>query len=89
MFALQTVLNTMQEAYMGQSDKCFSIAFLKCDRNKKTGGELVTIARAQKHGLKAFHGYKRMIGIFDHDTGRRAAVHERLIFKFNGQEVYW
>lgn len=78
----------MRDATLGESQKTFSITFLKCNRDKKTGGELISLVKAQKHGLKAQPGYKYMVGIYDPETGRRMAVHEKLIFKFNGQEVF-
>lgn len=89
MITLDAALEITRRAVFGESQETFSIEYLDCDRDKKTGGNLIQIARAQKHGLKNLAGYKYMIGIYDHETGRRKAVHERLIFKINGQEVYW
>ena len=89
MIALETVLIQMKDAELGKSQKAFALTFLHCNRDKKTGGEMVTIIKAQKHGLKNKPGYRYMVGIFDHNSGKRMAVHERLIFKFNGQEVFW
>lgn len=79
----------MRDAVLGESQKSFSITFLNCNREKKTGGDLITLVNAQKHGLRNSPGYRYMVGIFDHSTGNRIAVHERLIIKFNGQEVFW
>ena len=89
MIALETVLNEMRNSEFGKSKKSFAITFLNCNRDKKTGGDLITIINAQKHGLKNTSGYRHLVGIYDHASGKRMAVHERLIFKFNGQEVFW
>jgi type 1 fimbria pilin len=89
MISLEIALNEMRNAELGKSQKSFAISFLNCNRDKKTGGEMVTIIQAQKHGLKNTPGYRHMVGIYDHNSGKRMAVHERLIFKFNGQEVFW
>lgn len=79
----------MQDFYLGKSQKSFSITFMTCNRETKKGGQIITIARAQKTGLKNAPGNKFLIGIYCHDTGKRYPVHERLIFKLNGQEIYW
>lgn len=89
MIALEIALNEMKSAELGKSQKSFAITFLNCHRTKKTGGEMITIIQAQKHGLKNAPGYRHMVGILDVNFGKRMAVHERLIFKFNGQEVFW
>ncbi|MBC8053746.1 MAG: hypothetical protein H7Y13_11845 [Sphingobacteriaceae bacterium] len=89
MLSLKQGLEILNEAVFGESPKTFSIEFGTCNRDKKSGGDILNIAKAQKHGLKAQSGYKYMLGIYDHETGRRIAVHERLIFKINGQEIYW
>lgn len=89
MISLEVARELLNEAEYGKSQKCVAITFLSCNRDKKTGGEMITIASAQKHGLRNHPGYRHMFGIYDLTTGKRHAVHERLTFKINGQEVFW
>lgn len=70
-------------------DKCFSIVFLTCHREKKTGGELIKLEDANKCGLPPNCKGHEMRGIKDNITGKRYAVHNRLIFQLDGQEIYW
>ncbi|HEY0056278.1 MAG TPA: hypothetical protein VGB63_13055 [Pedobacter sp.] len=89
MLSLKEGIEILNQAVFGESPKTVSIEFGTCNRDKKSGGEIFKLARAQKHGLRNHPGYKYMVGIYDHETGRHIAVHERLIFKINGQEIYW
>lgn len=89
MISLEEAKKIMDRAEYGKSKESFAISFLSCNRDKKTGGEMVTIINAQKHGLKQRPGYRYMVGIYDLNSNRHNAAHERLIFKINGQEVFW
>lgn len=67
----------------------FSIVFMTCNRVKKTGGEIKVIPQAYKCGLPANCKGHEMRGILNMETGKKTAVHNRLIFQVNKHEVYW
>lgn len=67
----------------------FSILFLTCHRDKKSGGEWVHLDRACSMGLPPNSKGKEMRGIRDMDTGKKYAVHNRLMFKFNNEDIFW
>lgn len=67
----------------------FAIAFMTCDRTKKTGGEIIILTNACKCGLPPTCKGHEMRGIKDMETGKPYAVHNRLIFTYNEQEIYW
>jgi hypothetical protein len=61
--------------------------FMKCNRDKRTGGQLVKVEHAKKCGLPYHCADHEMRGIVD-QYGNKTAVHLRLIFEFNGLTVY-
>ena len=67
----------------------FQVAFLKCNRTKKIGGEYVSLENACHCGLPPNCQDHEMIGIMDMDTGKKFAVHIRLLFDLNKQPIYW
>ena len=68
----------------------FSIVFVSCNRDKKTGGEIVSVDKACKAGLPPrCKNANEMRCIIDTETGKKTAIHNRLIFQINGQEIYW
>jgi hypothetical protein len=67
----------------------FSVIFMTCHRKKKTGGELIRLDNACKCGLPPNCKGHEMRGIKDMETGKPYAVHNRLIFTLNQQEIYW
>jgi hypothetical protein len=67
----------------------FKIVFLTCHREKKEGGELIVLDKACGMGLPPNCKGHEMRGVKCMDTGKKYAVHNRLIFQINGQEVYW
>ena len=67
----------------------FKIKFMTCHRAKKTGGEFIELESACKMGLPPNCKGHEMRGIKDMLTGKKYAVHNRLIYEINGQKVYW
>jgi len=67
----------------------FALVFMTCDVNRKTGGELISLVNACKCGLPPNCKTHDMRGIKDLETGKKYAVHNRLIFQYNKQEIYW
>ncbi len=67
----------------------FSIVFLTADRNRITGGEMIVLENANKCGLPPGCKDHEMRGILDNDSGKKYAVHNRLIFQFNKEDTYW
>lgn len=67
----------------------FSITFMTCDRNRKTGGEIIVLESANKCGVPDSCKDREMRGIKCNQTGKRYAVHNRLMFTFNNENIYW
>lgn len=67
----------------------FSIVFLTCNRDKKTGGEFIELIDACSCGLPPNCKGHEMRGIKDMHTGKKYAIHNRLIYQFNNMEIYW
>lgn len=67
----------------------FSILFLTCHRDKRSGGEWVRLDKACSMGLPPTCKGLEMRGIRDMETGKKYAVHNRLIFQFNEENIYW
>lgn len=67
----------------------FSVVFMKCHRDDRTGGDLVFLDKACSCGLPPTCKGHEMRGIKDMETGRPYAVHNRLLFVFNGKEIFW
>lgn len=67
----------------------FSITFMTCHVTKTTGGEFISLEKAGKTGLPPNCKNHEMRSIIDLQTHKKYAVHNRLIFKYNEQEVIW
>jgi hypothetical protein len=67
----------------------FSIVFMTCNRDKRDGGELIKLTRACMMGLPPNCKGHEMVGIKCMETGKKYAVHNRLIFQLNEQEIFW
>lgn len=67
----------------------FSICFITCHREKKTGGDIISLNNAQQCGLPPNCKGHEMRGVRDMDTGKPYAVHNRLIVMYNGLEIFW
>jgi hypothetical protein len=67
----------------------FAATFLKCNRHEKSGGDLVFVDEACCMGLPPNCDGHEMIGIRDMQTGKKYAVHNRLLFQLNNEEIYW
>jgi hypothetical protein len=90
MIALKNALRLMSKKDYRDGNGTFSIVFMTCNRDKKTGGEIVRIDNACQCGLPSNYGnLNEMRGIMDMDTGKKTAVHNRLIFQVDNSEVYW
>lgn len=72
-----------------RSDKTFSLVYDECDLKRNTGGKRVELSKAKKCGLPFHCADHEMRGIIDEESGKKTAVHLRLIFQFNGKQVYW
>jgi len=89
MIALKDTLRAIKLHDYRDGRGTFSVIFLTCNRAKKTGGELIELTEACAMGLPPNCKDSDMIGIKDMSTGKPYAVHNKLIFQFNKQEVYW
>lgn len=67
----------------------FGIVFLTANRDKKTGGEIIRLTNAHQCGLPPNCKGHEMRGVKDMATGKPYAVHNRLIFEYNGEEIFW
>jgi hypothetical protein len=67
----------------------FKAVFMTCHREDKKGGELIELKNACGMGLPPKCAGHEMIGIRDMETGKPYAVHNRLLFTVNEQEIYW
>lgn len=66
----------------------FDIKVLTCNREKKTGGDWLTMKGVVKTGLPFNCSDKFMFGIKVPDSGGKPiAVHGRLIAEINGQKI--
>tara|TARA_Y100000758_G_C15866057_1_gene354871 strand:+ start:171 stop:455 length:285 start_codon:yes stop_codon:yes gene_type:complete len=68
----------------------FSIAFVTCNRNKKTGGEIIRLDNAVRVGQKHNTVANKTIGVKQlGNTHHPYAVHTRLILEFNNRKVFY
>lgn len=81
------MLKLLESADHENGNQTFSLVYLNCNRNKRTGGEWISIDNAKKCGLPYHCADKEMRGIMD-TNGKVTAVHLRLIFQFNNLTVY-
>lgn len=67
----------------------FAVLFLTCNRDKKIGGEFIELTDACSCGLPPNCKGHEMRGIKDMLTGKKYAVHNRLIYQLNYKDAYW
>jgi hypothetical protein len=67
----------------------FKVVFLTCHRDKEEGGELIVLEKACAMGLPPNCKGHEMCGIKCMETGKKYAVHNRLLFSINDEEIYW
>jgi len=90
MIALKNALTLIRKHDFRDGYGSFSIDFMKCNRDKGTGGELISLDKACSCGLPpTCKNVHEMCGIKDMETGKKYAVHNRLMFTVNGQPIYW
>lgn len=89
MIELKMALRIIDKKDFRDNNGDFAITFLTTDRTKRTGGEFIELRNACRMGLPPNCKDRQMRGIRDMQTGKKYAVHNRLIFGFNGQKVYW
>lgn len=89
MIELKHALREIDKMDFRDGNGNFSIVFLTCNRDKKTGGELIRLENANSCGLPPNCKGHEMRGIKDNETEKRYAVHNRLIFQFNNEEIFW
>jgi hypothetical protein len=81
------LLKLFEEADHERGNNTLSLVYLSCNRNKKTGGEWVRVENVKKCGLPYHCADHEMRGIM-HPNGKIDAIHLRLTFEVNGQQVY-
>ncbi len=67
----------------------FAVVFMTLDSSRDLGGDLIKLKNAVGCGLPPNCKGHEMRGIKDLDTGKDYPVHNRLIFEFNNQKIYW
>jgi hypothetical protein len=86
---LKLALRKIDQMDYRDGNGSFSIVFLTADRNRKTGGEFIVLKDANKCGIPSGCKDHEMRGIRCNDTGKKYAVHNRLMFQFNNEDIYW
>jgi len=89
MLDLNEALKDMKTKDYRDGGGTFSIAFITCNRDKRTGGDIISIKNAHSCGLPPKCKGHEMRGVKDMDTGKPYAVHNRLIIEYNGHEIFW
>ena len=89
MISLPDVLKQIEEKDHLNVKAIFSLTFLKANRDEKTGGQWVKLEKASSCGLPPNCRGHEMRGIKCLETGKPYAVHNRLIFQYNNQNIYW
>lgn len=83
------MIREMDACKYGDSQQTFKIVYMKADKNRRTGGQLITVDRGQKCGLPYHCADNEMRGVVDMDSGKKTGFHLRLVFEFNDLIVYW
>jgi len=89
MLELKDALRQLDRMDFRDGNGTFSLVFMTCHRDKETGGELIELPKANRCGLPPNCKDLEMRGIRDAETGKKYAVHNRLMFRMNGKEIYW
>lgn len=89
MIDLKQALKEMKQKDYRDNNGSFAIVFLTCNRHLKTGGELINLKNACAMGLPPNCTDHEMRGVKDMETGKRYAVHNRLMFMYNNEEIIW
>lgn len=89
MIELKAVLADIKTKDYRDTSETFAMKFVTCHRDKRTGGEIISLQKANSAGLPPNCKGHEMRGLRDTETGKHYAVHNRLIIEYNGQETYW
>lgn len=89
MISLKDALTEIDKRDYRDGNGNFAITFMLLHRHKKTGGEILMLANACKCALPPNCKGHEMRGIKDMETGKPYPVHNRLMFQYNNQEIYW
>lgn len=89
MIELKQALREIDTKDYRDGNGSFCILFMTLDVNRNTGGEMIELTNACKCGLPPNCKGHDMRGIKDMETGKPYAVHNRLIFQYNKQNIYW
>jgi hypothetical protein len=83
--ALIDALNLMKN-----SDAPFQIKWVKCNREKKEGGEILELTKALKCGARYNLKDNDMISLRQMDSSNHPhPIHIHLITEFNGQKIFF
>jgi len=89
MIELKLALREIDKKDFRDGNGNFSIVFLTANRDKRTGGELIHLQNANRCGLPPTCKGHEMRGIKDNVTEKKYAVHNRLIFQLNNEDIFW
>lgn len=89
MLELKDALRQLDRMDYRDGNGTFSIVFMTCNRDKKAGGEMIELDEANRCGLPPTCKDHEMRGVRCAETGKKYAVHNRLMFRFNGEEIFW
>lgn len=89
MLELKDALRQLDRMDYRDGNGTFSIVFMTCNRDKITGGEMIELNEANRCGLPPTCKGHEMRGVRCAETGKKYAVHNRLMFRFNREEIFW
>lgn len=70
--------------------RTFDVQYVRADRQRRTGGQLVELKGVRKIGSQFNQSGKQMINVqAPGNTGHPYPIHIRLITAINGEKVYW
>ncbi len=85
---LDQAFRVMDEVDARGKAKPFSIAFVQCDRNRRTGGKIKRLDKAVRCGASHHLQRNRQISVKRADgKGHPYPVHLRLIMRINNEPV--
>jgi len=88
---LKDALQMMEESDGITGDRqTFDVEFITCNREKKTGGEIIRLKGVRKVGSR-FHQKKlQMINVQAPGSSYHPfPIHIRLILRVNNEKIYW
>jgi hypothetical protein len=86
---ISEVIKALDSCKYLESKTTFKMVYMKCDLERGTGGQLVTIEKAQKCGLPYHCADNEMRGVVNLESGKKSGFHLRLVFEFDDKVVYW